>query len=258
MILNHHTLNASSTGGAIPEHCVLLDYFTENNHYGSIKRNPNYADYPTTTGIISNNNYDNLGSTYFDLSKSKFKNGIPYAKFYNYGTGGKFSQSELLLFSGLNNTNFPQGISIECLMSVDYNANFCQCWQYDPMNNFSGIRGDSSSVGSYLCNGSSFGFNGSIGQLKQVVGNGVQAKYWHHYAYSIDFVNKKHYLFLDGNLAIQLSNNLSGGSIGINPCCIDTNNGSSKLNSAFYMTQLVVWDYPKYTTNFTIPNKPYI
>ena len=31
-----------------------------------------------------------------------------------------------------------------------------------------------------------------------------------------------------------------------------------KLNSAFYMTQLVIWDYPKYTTNFTIPNKPYI
>lgn len=245
-------------GGAIPEHCILLDYFTENNHYGSIKRNSNYADYPTTTGIIQNNSQDNLGSTFFNLSKSKFKNGIPYAKFYNYGTGGQFSQSEMLTFSGLNKTNFPQGISIECLISVDANASFCQCWQYDPMHNFAGIYGSGSSVGSYLCNGSSFGFNNNIGSLKQVVGNGATAKYWHHYAYSIDFVNKKHYLFLDGNLAIQSINNLSGGSICINPCCIHTLDGSSKLNSAFYMTQLAVWDYPKYTTNFTIPNKPYI
>lgn len=143
-------------------------------------------------------------------------------------------------------------------MCVDYGASFVQCWAYDPMNNFGGLYGDRSAVGSYLNTNGSYSFDYNIGSLRQVVGNGSVAGYWHHYAYSIDFISKRHYLFLDGRLVRSTSNPSTGSAIRIHPCCISTYDGGTKYNIPFYLTQLAVWDYPKYLANFNIPQKPYI
>ena len=249
-----HGISSVGNDYVLPEHCILLDYLTDGYHYGK-QRNQSYADYPTKSGLIKPTQTV-LGSNYFTLTGSKFKDGIPFAIFDKYGTGGRRAASEQIYFSGLTKGNYPNGICIEFLMRVETPSSQptgSQCIGYDSFANFAGITETSNRVGSYWWGGSSFSYRGEVVAYQSYVGYDSYGHSWHHYAYTIDFVSQKHYMFVDGTLGLTANNTQTGGNLYIEPCPIATNNGWEKVNSRFDMTQLVVWDYPKYTSSFTVP-----
>jgi len=250
-----HGISSVGNDYVLPEHCILLDYMTDGYHYGK-QRNQSYADYPTKSGLIKPIQSE-TGSTYFTLAGSKFSDGIPFAIFDKYGTGGKVNINEKLIFSGLTKSNYPNGICIEFLMRIETPSasrpNGSQCFSYDQFNNFAGINSTSNRAGTYWWNGSGFSFESGVVSFQSIIGYDDLGRSWHHYAYTIDFVNKKHYMFVDGVCGRYSNNDKAGGNIYIEPCPIETNDGATKINSRFDMTQLVVWDYPKYTSGFTVP-----
>jgi hypothetical protein len=237
----------------LPDHCVLLDYLIDGYHLG-VQRNSSYADYPSTTGYAPNDTTKN-GLAYFDFTGAPFDR-MPYAYFNN--TTGTYYQSERLLWSGFNKTNYPDGVSVEFIAKVDTGAKFCQFVDLINAYNFGGIYDDMTVVGSYLVRGISPSFSYDIGSFSAVLTAYNTGDAWHHYAYTADFKNNQAYFFLDGALVLNVNNNITGGDLAFTPCCINTSNGTAKINYGYYLAQVAVWDYPKYTASFTIPRKPLI
>lgn len=252
---NSNKILSVSDAFVLPEHCILLDYMVEGHHYG-IERNASFADYPNKTGLITDVSGPS-GSNYFDLTKSKFKGGIPFATFDRYGSGGNRQQTERLRFTGLTKSKYPNGLTIEFLMRirVDYNGTGYQCFSFDNFHNFAGLNSSGASVGSYWYSGSSSTFLQGLVSYKAEIGYNDRGESWHHYAYTIDFVNAKHYMFVDGRLGRSSDNRNGGGNIYLEPCPIYTTSGMEKANGSYDITQLAVWDYPKYKENFTVPKK---
>ena len=235
----------------LPEHCVLLDYLIDGYHLGQ-QPDRGYENYPPVTGFAPNEN-SKQGFNYFDFAGAPFDR-MPYAYFNN--TSGTYSWAENLLWTGFNNTKYPDGITVEFLARVDNGTYFAQFAEVINAYNFAGLSSGSSSVGSYMVSGSSASYNYGIGSLSNVLTTYNVADAWHHYCYTADFKNQKGYFFLDGILVRTTTNRLTSGTLAFNPCCISTNNGTSKVPYGYYLAQVAVWDYPKYTASFTIPRKP--
>ena len=238
----------------LPDHCVLLDYLIDGYHLGQ-QPHPDYIhNYPSDTGYAPNDD-SKSGFTYFDFTGAPFDK-MPYAHFNN--TTGTYAATERLLWTGLNKTNYPDGLTVEFLAKVDTGATICQFVEMINAYNFAGISYNSSTVGSYQVINTSATFIASIGRLSAILSNYNTADAWHHYCYTADFKNNLAHFFLDGILVSTVYNNLTGGmDLGFMPCCINTYD-VTKLRYGYCLAQVAVWDYPKYTSSFTISRKPLI
>lgn len=238
----------------LPDHCVLLDYLIDGFHLGQ-ERDMNYASYPAITGYAPNTDTKD-GFAYFDFSGAPFKQ-MPYAYFNN--TIGEYNKYDKLRWDGFTAANYPDGVTVEFLARVDSNATFCQFVDLLNAYNFGGISGNNSQVGSYQVVYDSASFNYYIGNLSAILNSYDTGDAWHHYCYTADFKNRLGCFFLDGVLVSIVSNNkTASGELGFTPCCIDTRNGSAKTIYGYWLAQVAVWDYAKYTESFTIPRKPLI
>lgn len=222
----------------LPPHCVLLDYFTDGYRLGV----------EPTGGTFTSLSHETMSS--LNYSKT-FPEGMPVAVF----DATKFNP--MLEYDLTNLVNMSDGYSIEYWLKMD---NVMGNNQYYACNRIKCENKQDFQLIYYNNRMSGYNCVSSIGQSFYIVdGSFSSASSWHHVAVTrtADFIR----VYINGTL--QASNtvytypaSIPEIMLDVYLCSGDVNHSMNKQTS-YRMTQLAVWDYPKYTSNFT-PNSTLI
>jgi hypothetical protein len=252
MILTHGANSISVIEKShLPEHCVLLDYFIDDCHYG-IQRESSTDDYGPT--FIASSEYDELGTRYFDTSGTPWNN-LPYMRMWKYNNGVNDWHKRIIYKVPFNEYN---EYTVEILAAIgSVPSPGCQIFTLGPLYNL--FIGDTSPVikGAYLLepSGASASFFNGYGESISYSYNPRNSTSWHHYCYTKSNITGTVKIYLDGNLIYEVTSIRSNNNIELAQCPVKYTDGRTLIDAPYYVAQLAVWDEIHYTSNFTVPSR---
>lgn len=252
MILMHGA-NSLKIGGRenshLPEHCILLDYFIDDHHYG-IQKVSSSGDYGPT--FIADSGSDKLSTVYFNTQGTPWNN-LPYMKMHNYNNGVRSNSLNIRYSVPFNSLD---EYTVELFAAVD-TSNTAQIFNLGPLYNLWITPTIPTIRGGYLLgngSGSAIWFNGNGTSISNC-SNSTYGNCWHHYCYTKSNLTKEVNIYLDGTKIYTLSSSVATDALRLEQCPIDYTNGTTLFNSPYYVAQLTVWNDIHYTSNFTVPRK---
>ena len=232
----------------LPEHCLLLDYFADG--YSFIADNPTGT---RPTAIVDVKDTDTYNLSYFDYS-TRFPNGFPAALFDGTSSDTDYVCTAL---GSLDNHELTFEYLVRHIYGSTYSSNYRSTvtlhypfgqFRCDDCNDTGMGAGINDSAGTYRWRGTYLiPTSGFIDGAYQWYG-------WHHVAVCIK--NQQMQAFVDGKEVTNWSMQDPTGTPTLNyrPFEWDTNNWSAKVG-CYQITQVAIWDYARWTSNFTVPTK---
>jgi hypothetical protein len=232
----------------IPQDCVILDYFEPNYRYGIASINDRYSHIE-----------------YVDQSELGFTKGvcgtnIPVAVFDSTDYNTSWNVLSEISYD-FTNIDAPVGLTVEYWMKMAINSN----WVSDATS----LQNSTFKIMHSYNAGIMFGYSNASGSWswgtsnRSVITGSSGWADWNHIAYTWWKDTGKLMLFINGYPCPDDGNGwyymYGSGPTGLSlrPCVHDSNYPSEREGS-YKLTQLAVWNYPKYTETFTVPNSPYI
>lgn len=218
----------------LPPHCVLLDYFTDGYRLGV----------ESTGGTFTSLAHENMSS--LNYSKT-FPEGMPVAVFDESTYNPTMNYDLTALINPNDGYSFEYWVKMNAVMgnNVYYACNHMAC---DNKSDFRLIYYNNNSIG-YNCvdsiGNSSYRTGGASGAMG--------ATTWHHIA--VTRTGSTIQLYINGRRGFSdtvytYTSVIPSISLVVYQCTGNVNS-SFRRQCAYSMAQLAVWDYPKYTSNFT-------
>lgn len=242
-----HGISSVESEYALPEHCILLDYFQEGYRFGE------NTSQVVPSSILSVRDTDTYNLSYFNHS---FSTGFPAGVFdYPHGTSpflytldnalanGEFTVEYLIRFDSTS-TNYTGALRVNY---SDYGHARCDCVSYDK----------SSQAFGYVNKTRSWDWLGPQNMPSGWIDGSRTWNGWHHVA--ICFKNNESLkLFIDGTLVRNVTymyNIFNSKKVILNlvPYAWELNEGT-KLGK-YMISQLAVWDIAKWESNFSVDKR---
>ena len=229
----------------LPEGCICLDYFKSGYRFG-VKMEGNAVP----VEYFASDNIDNLN--YFNYT-DKFPEGFPAGRFNGLASDNyfKYDFSDIII---------DDEFTIEYLLKYDGNSSSFGICSYIEANNesyfgnFYHWNGSSNRCDTnHRSTGGSYPWETSTVDGSPI-GKDLHCSSWFHFAISKSKTNFMY--FINGRCkknwnSSNIKMSVNNVKLWLCPCVVNTNDWNSKYYN-YCLTQLAVFNYPKYTSDFEV------